>query len=371
MNTRVSQETAEIPLDDSGKSRSGWELGVTLSAAYDSNISLTRKDPKSDVVVTATPLMAYRKGQREEVGSGFVRFAYKPTAVVYLEGNADQRVDHEVNLGLGWNRQTTRISYDGSIRRLGEATADVGRQIDRTELENTIRVGWNPHGKMTYEIAAGQASTSYDESDLLDSRQYYGELAMRYAYSPKTEITFAYRVGKFEVDQASDQHVQRLGATLDWAPREKIHVQWSAAAEHRSFSNGYSTAPVLEGRIEWAVKDGTTLSVSAYKRELASAYFAGQNYRLTGASIGISQRLGSKWTAKLDAGAERSVYKQVEGAGSAGRRDESWFLRPAVEYRFTDSFGLEAFYRIADSSSTKDGFGYEQNVVGVRLDYEF
>ena len=349
----------------------GWDLGVIISAAYDSNISLTKEDAKSDVVLSVTPTVAYGKGAKDGLDGGFIRFAYKPTAVAYLQGNADTRIDQEATLSAGIRGKSSSIGYEGTIRRLGDATADVGRQTDRTELDQAVRFAWIPREKLAYELAVGYAASEYDDKDLLGSRELYGELALKYAYSPKTQLKFAYRAGNFAVDGASDQTVQRLGIGLDWQPREKIRVHLETAAEHRSFANGSDVNPVLEGRLDWTPQEGTNLYVSAYQRELASAFFVGQNYKVTGAAVGISQRIGQKWTARLEAGTERSIYKQVEGSGRGGRRDDILFVRPALEYRFTDSFGMEFFYRMAESRSNRDGFGYDQDVAGVRLEYKF
>jgi hypothetical protein len=73
----------------------------------------------------------------------------------------------------------------------------------------------------------------------------------------------------------------------------------------------------------------------------------------------------------LEGGVESVSYRQVSGAGAADRDDRLWFIRPALQYRLSDDLGLEFFYRAASSDSSQNGFGYDQNTTGVRLDYQF
>jgi hypothetical protein len=173
------------------------------------------------------------------------------------------------------------------------------------------------------------------------------------------------------VDGASAQTTHQLSAGIDWQPREKIRIKLEAGAEHRSTDNGSKVRPVLEGRIDWTPQEGTNLYLTAYQREEASAFFLGQNYRVKGATAGISQRLGAKWTGRLDAGFESNSYSQVSGTGSGGRNDDIWFVRPALEYRISERSNIALFYRASDNRSNNPSFGYEQWTSGIELNYQF
>lgn len=348
-----------------------WKLGVILEAAYEDNIFLSATDPESDGVIRLSPSIAYRKGDADSGEGAHVRFAYRPTAVFYFRNTDDNRLDHEARWEAGWRGKAVSLAYSGNLRRLGDATADTGAPTDRRELENVVRFAWAPREKILWEIAAGQSSTSYDRSGLYDSKQFFGEAALRYAYSPKTRVGIAYRGGRFEVDGAGDQDFHRLTGRIEWMPREKIAVDLEAGAEYRSFDTGSDTSPFVLARVAWLPREGTGVYLTGYRREEASAFYAGQNYSLGGLGVGVSQRLGGKWTGRLDAGWERASYSRVSGAGASGRVDKIHFLRPSLEYRFTDHFQMGVFYRYARSRSNQPGFGYESHSTGVQLGYEF
>ena len=141
--------------------------------------------------------------------------------------------------------------------------------------------------------------------------------------------------------------------------------------EHRSFDLGSSTEPVVEGRITWTPRAGTEVYLAGYLREEVSGFYSGQNYQLRGVTAGISKSLGNRWTASLEGGYEQASYRRVSGAGPAARKDQILFVRPALEYQLNDRFRAGFFYQYSSNRSNQAGFGYDDNQVGVRLDYQF
>ena len=372
VDDRVEAGDRVVPtVPQSDERRGGWDLGAVVSAAYDDNIFLSRTNPASDTVYRIAPSVAYTQGDAKEGEGGFIRVAYRPTAVVYAETASGNRIDHQAAVSAGWRGKASKITYTGAVQKLGDATADTGRQTDRLEYQNELRAAWIPREKITVELAAGKRQSDYADPALFDSSKTYGEVAVRYAYSAKTEAGLAYQAARFKVDGAGDQTTHQVTARIDWQPREKIHVKLEAGAERRTTQNGSEVNPVVEGRIDWTPRQGTSVYVTGYQRQEASAFYAGRNYNVKGVTAGIARRLGGKWTARLEAGRESAAYKQVSGSGTGGRKDKIWFVRPALEYRITDEFDIALFYRVSDNSSSDSSFGYDQRIAGIELNYKF
>lgn len=353
------------------KRTSGFELGAILSAAYDSNIYLSAGNEQSDLVTRIAPRIAYAKGDRDSQDGGYLKVAYQPAGVIYAKNSDDNRIDHEGKMSVGRVGKKASFDYSLAYSKLGDATADTGRQTDRDMVDHLVRIAWVPKEKLALEVAAGQSIAEYADKVLLDSKEVFGEVALKYAYSPKTRIGLTYRAGRFEVDGADDQRFQRLMAGMEWQPREKLRVELAAGAERRKFSSGSEVTPVFEGRAHWKASGKTDLYLSAYRRETASAFSVGQNYRLTGVTAGVSQKIGDRWTARLEAGAERASYRFTDGTKGDAGRDDLWFVRPSIEYRFTEQLGLEVFCRFSGNDSSRSGFGYDQQNAGVSLQYQF
>lgn len=372
VTSRVESDAVLVPtVEKSDERASGLELGAVIAVAYDDNIFLSKSKPEADTVIRVSPTVVYIQGDAKAGEGGFIAFAYRPTNVAYLQNHTENRIDQQAALTAGWRGKVSQITYTGAVQKLADATSDTGRQTDRMEFANEIRGAWMPREKIALELAAGSGQIDYDDRTLFDSMKTYGEIAVRYAYSPKTQVGLAYQAGRYEVDGASIQTTHQITANIDWKPREKIHVKLQAGAEQRVTDSGTDINPVVEGRIDWAPRQGTNLYLTAYQREAASAYYAGQNYSLKGVTAGISQRLGGKWTARLEAGQEKSSYHQVSGSGGGARKDKIWFVRPALEYRINDQCNVSLFYRVTDNSSSASAFGYSQRMAGLELQYKF
>lgn len=360
-----------VPLSDEPEKTSGLDIGAVISVAYDDNIFLSRDKPESDMVYRIAPAIAYTRGDPDEGEGGFIQFAYRPAGVVYGDHGGKDRIDHQAVIMAGWRGKVTKLTYTGAGEKLGDATADTGRPTDRFAFENEIRGAWIPREKITLEAAIGNSQTDYLDPQYFDSKKTYGEIAVRYAYSPKTEVGLAYQAGRFKVDGADKQTTQQITANIAWQPREKIRVVVEAGGEQRKTENGTDINPVAEGRIEWQPRKGTSLYLTGYQREEASAFYAGQNYSVKGMTAGISQRLRGNWTARLEGGRESASYTQVAGAGQTGRKDKMWFVKPSLQYKISDDCDVSVFYRVSDNSSTDDSFGYDQKMAGIELNYKF
>lgn len=351
--------------------RGGWDIGLVISAAYDDNVFLSSRDPKADMVFRAAPEVAYTQGDEKEGESGFIKAAYRPTLVFYARNGSENRVDHQALLTAGWRGKVTRLTYAGAFQKLGDSTAETGQPTDRIEYDNEVRFGWVPREKVVLEAAAGYRGRDYSDPFYFDSSKTYGEAAVRFIYSPKTELGLAYQVGRFKVQGGGPQTSHELVGRLAWQPREKIRVNLDAGLEYRKYDNGSNVRPVLLGRVEWQARAETSVYVTAYMRQEASAFYAGQNYEVRGVTAGLSQRLGDHWTARIEGGYESNRYEQVSGTGTAGRDDRLWFVRPALVRRLGAESELAFFYRISDNESNDPGFGYDSQMLGVQINHRF
>ncbi len=373
VNDRIDAAGVDTPAVSADQSvrQDKLDLEATLSAAYDDNVFLSKQRPEKDMVYRVSPLVAYSHGDSAAGLGAFLKFAYRPTAVFYSKLDSEDRIDHQAAVIAGWNGKISRLTYKGAFQKLGDATADTGREADRIEFENEIRAGWIPRDRLAVEFAGGQRETDYEDKRLFDSSKVYGETAVRFAYSPKTELGLAWQIGRFDVDRSGTQHTQQITATFNWKPREKIIVHLMVGGERRETDVGTDVNPVVENRIEWMPRQGTSLFLASYQRQEASAYLAGQNYQARGLSAGISQRLGSRWTARFEGGLETASYNRVSGAGGSGRKDEIWFVRPEFEYQVSDSLDVSLFYRLSDNDSSDPNFGFRQSIAGVEMNYRF
>lgn len=358
-------------VQEDAKKRGGWEIGAVISAAYDDNIFLSATKPESDMVFRVGPALAYTQGDSKEGEGGFIQVAYRPTSVTYAKNHSDNRIDHQALLTAGWRYKATQLTYKGGLQQLGDATAETGRQTDRLEFENEVRVAWLPREKVTIEMAAGNRQSDYQDPTLFDSSKTYGEIAARFAYSPKTELGIAYQVARFKVSSSPDQDTQQLTGRVVWLPREKIRIDLEGGGEYRKVDRDSQLNPVMQARAEWTPREGTSVYLTAYQKQDTSSFYAGQIYKVKGLTAGVAQRLGGNWSARLEGGVEKASYSRISGSGPSGRRDRIWFVRPALEYKISEDSNIALFYRISENSSNDSNFGYDQQMAGIEFNYKF
>lgn len=357
--------------DDTREGREGLEISAAVSAAYNDNIFLSTKDEEADFVFRAGPLLAYTKGDAKE-GRGFARIGYRPSFVAYADHPSENRVDHDLEFITGWRGAKTSLAWKGSVQKLGDAAVETLQPTDRLAYSTELRAGWNASEKWKIEAAYGFSRTDYEIPDYFDSQKNYGEIALKYAYSPKTEIGIAARIGRVEVDDSPEQKTRALLASLAWSPREKIRVQLQGGVEQRETSSGQSrTSPVVDLRVDWKPRERTSFYLNAYAREESSVFYRGQNYLVRGASAGVTQALGEKWSAGLEAGIESNAYRAVDGGGGSAREDRLFFLKPSLTRKFSDNTDFSIYYRLSSNSSTDKNLSYDNNILGVELNHKF
>ena len=217
------------------------------------------------------------------------------------------------------------------------------------------RNAWNlktrcvPHGwsreKLSLEVAAGGWQTDYQNPTLVDSGRYYGEVAVRYAYSPKTEVGVFYQAGRLHIEGADSQTLQQVAGSLSWQPREKISIKINAGAEFRRGRQWFHCESGVgrPGRLDAA--RGHPVFLTAYQRQEVSALNDGQIYEVKGMTAGVFQRLGGNWAASLDAGYETASYiADPAPAPLRGRTGSGSCARPSTissPTSLTDRFSIK------------------------------
>lgn len=372
VSDRVESADMNVPnLTNDEQRRGGLELGVIVLAAYSTNTFLSRDNPVPDSVFRVGPAISYTQGDSKEGEGGYIQFAYQPTGVIYGKSKSNNRIDQAAALSAGWRGKLSKLTYTGTAKKLGDAIPDTGVRSDRIELESELRAAWILSEKILLEVAAGGSSSNFENPELVSSGRLYGEVALRYAYSPKTQVGLAYRAGQLKIETADDQATQQLSGSIDWQPREKISVKFEGGAEMRRFEGGTKTNPVVKARIEWLPREETKLFLTAYQRNEVSALNQGQVFNVKGVTAGISQRLGSKWTAKLETGFEKASYLAVQSNGFPSRNDEAWFINPSLIYLISDECEISLFHRTSSNTSSDQNFGFDDALTGLELNYQF
>ena len=348
--------------------KKGLDISLISSLAYDNNIFQTPDDETSSLVGQLEPSIGWTAGSKDGT---WVRLAYQAAAIFYFAEPDDSRIDHNVTVDGGVKGKTVALAYSASWAKVGSPSADIGGASDRFQYGGRAGVTYTPKGKFSYEIFVEGSVIDQEEAAFFDFYQSSIGVAARYRHSRKTQVEAAYRLGRVEVDGSGTQTFHRLGVQALWKPRSKLSFSLEGGLEYRDYEVGSGTSPYLAARVDWTPRAKTAVYLEAYRREEASAALEGENFDLYGFRAGVNQQLRDGWSVGFEVGSETSDYFGIAGLPESGREDTIYYVRPSVRYRFGEDSELVLLYQWSKNDSTDSDFGYDNQQLGISMNYRF
>ena len=96
-----------------------------------------------------------------------------------------------------------------------------------------------------------------------------------------------------------------------------------------------------------------------------------QSFTLTGANVGLRQRITDRVDFNVNSGYEQASYFSALPDVIATRRDEYLFVEPSIDWRVTDKCTVGAYYIHRENVSNTAPFGFAENQVGLRTSVTF
>ena len=364
---KLDRRVVDLQGDRASSTKKGLDISLVTSLAYDDNI-FQSPDETESVVVRFEPTIGWTVGSRE---GSWLRLAYEGAAVAFLSSEEDNRIDYRIAAEGGVKGKSLALAYSANWARIGNPSADFGGESDRDEWGVDVGVIYSPKGKLSYSAFADLSAVEQSDSSFFDLYQSSGGLTANYRHSSKTEVEAAYRVGRIDVDGSGSQSLQRLTVQALWRPRSKLSVSLEAGLEHRSYEVGSNTNPYLSARVDWRPRAKTAFYLEAYRREEASGAVEGENFSLLGVRAGVNQRLKGGWSAGLEVGRERADYFSITSAPDSGREDTISFFRPSLSYAFNEDTEIVLLYQWTENDSSDALFGFENQQLGISMNYSF
>ena len=368
LDSKLDRRAVESQGLRKASSKEGLDISLVSSLAYDNNIFLDSDNERGSLVVQLEPSVGWTRGSKDGT---WVRLAYGAAAVVYLSQTEDSRIDHRVSVEGGVKGKSVALAYSAGWARLGSPSADIGGESDRNEYEGRAGVTYTPKGKMSYEFFVEHSAVDQVESGFFDFFQSSAGIAARYRHSRKTEVEASYQFGQVEVDGSGTQTFHRVGLQALWSPRSKITFSAEGGIEYRNYEVGSGVSPYLAARVDWRPRTKTAFYLEAYQREEASAALEGENFDLVGVRAGVNQQLRDGWSAGFELGVESADYFGIAGLPESGRRDTITFVRPSLRYSFGEDSEIVVLYQWSQNDSTDSQFGYDNQQLGVSMNYRF
>ncbi|HEX2747931.1 MAG TPA: outer membrane beta-barrel protein [Verrucomicrobiales bacterium] len=355
------------------QTRKRWTFSIDVRSIYDDNIFLSSKGrEKSDFVFLFTPSVTFRSGDTATKRDSYVIASYTPSASFFASDSGENSVDHTVRLDMQKRFGKLAVGLEGRYQRLSGATPELSDRVDRDETGAKLRLRYDLSARTNIETSAGYSAVKYRESGLDDYHEWVSETFVGYELSGRTRIAAGGAAGRLDVDGGKPQDYQRALVRVTTDPKGKLTVDAKAGVEFRKTGAGRETTPVFNVSAEYRPTGRTTAGVSVYREVTASGSVENENLTRTGATLRVMQKLGSRFTAGLEAGYEKMEYASTEaGVAGSGREDEYYFLRPSLRYDFSENRRAEIYYSLRRDNSTIGDFDFAANQAGLAIGFDF
>jgi hypothetical protein len=387
-----NRPSVEVRNDDGGISATPhkfhYAFRLNLRGVYDDNIYLTERDHVDDYYFAIEPGLTLGYGDIVERQENYIRLDYAPSIFLFADHSESNAVQHIIRLEgqHRFSKLTLNFSQDVEIldgTNLNAITSSSGGAptVNLDAGGNTAVNVYNTLASFSYDLSGktflsgGLHWDTWDyENDLISSSAFSGNLFFNYNYSPKLVIGLGGTGGYNWVDSPSpDQTFEQINVRMTYQLTGKISLNASVGVEFRQFEDNDDdhVSPVYEIGATYQPFDGTTLSLRGSRHTMNSAVFAEQDYATTSIVFGATQRLFQRVYLGVTAGYENSDYFSTVDFASASRRDDYFFVQPAVDVMVTRWMTVGAYYLHRENDSNAAGFSFNDNQVGVRASFTF
>ncbi len=349
-----------------------WVFGVEVASLYDDNIRLSNTDAQQDFLFVLSASVAWQRGDVERRRGSWARVFYEATGILFAEDSSENSVDHDLQAGgqVRWGRLAAAL--EGRYRRLSGATPDLGDRVERDDSNVKLSGTYDLTGRTFVEANASLNSVRYRDAALADYGEWVVEGLAGYELSGRTKVAVGGAAGRLKVDGNGTQDFQRALVKVTRASTGALGFTGKAGAEFRQTPQGDTITPVFAVAADWEpIEDSTKITAEAFRETVSSGALAGENYVRTGGALRLTQRLGSRIAAGLEAGYEQLAYTEAAAGTASGRDDDYFFAKPSLRYEFDARRRAEIFYNFRQDESSLEGFSFTANQWGLSIGLDF
>jgi hypothetical protein len=363
---------------------------------YSDNINFAPEpDAIEDFYVSLEPSISVGLGDVPERKRSYIRVDYSPNALLYFDTSEFNTLNHFIHLEAVAHLGRLTLSLYQDVHLLEgfdvgftnpNTRGDRNRDRDfwrynrdiagRNEIEfynTTVMAKYDITDKAWVTGAFRYNLTDYEDLFTLDI--YSGDLFFDYKIVPELTVGIGGAGGVvYHDDPNIDEAYQEVRGRFTFDLPKRIKIDGNLGLEFRQFGRdgdlGY-TAPIVEANVSFEPVEGTRLTIGARHRTLVSNALEGQSFTVTGANVGVRQRITERVDFNVNSGYEQASYFSVLPDVIAERRDEYYFVEPSIDWRITDKWTAGAYYIHRDNATTLTPFGFVENQAGLRTSVTF
>jgi len=364
------EEQMALFSEDATTSKVGLRFGVALGLSGDDNINVSDTFRESELVLTVAPTVTLR------LGSGAAPLTltatYTAAAVFFLNQSAENSFDQAGRIDAIYRFSRLTLGLHLGMRAVKGSSLDVGERVSRNSYYIGLTSDYSISDKTSVELNADYSFTDY--KGLLGAWEARVQPFVNRKFGTKLQLGIGGVFGLLKVDAGGLQTYEQWLVRAVYSPTAKLTINASAGAEFRQTESGVSqrTEPVFSIGAAWVPREKLTITLDARRRTYGSAALTGQNYQATGVILGASASLSPRLVFSLALGYEHTSYQSTQVGVVATRRDDYFYLRPSLDWRFSRLLSVGVFYEFSTNHSTGEGGRpFDRNRAGIMLSCAF
>lgn len=334
---------------------------ITAGLSYTDNVFGTADDRSGDFVFTLAPVIFLEAGER-----GRVRLLYSPVYNQYFRNAGESRVDQTVLLSaeypfhafdVGTNfAYTTRSGLFAATEGFASLDTYAGDVYLRARLTNKTT------GLIAYNFVlqhADPGDTQYDNSVLL---------SLSYQFTRKIHAGVFVQPGVTFLPGESQPYIIG-GVSAGYQASRRLRAYGRAGVEFRNLGGEGLVTPVLLGGVAWNPFDALQLNAQVFRTVTNNPFEAGETTIGTGGSLSASLVMWRRWT--LGAFGSLAYVEEREDSGDVDREYLYGTAGASLSYAITRDWSCSVYYNYAFRGSVSNISGFDRNVVGVAVTWQF
>ena len=384
---RDEQALIGAPVSESVR-RFHYELTIQVAEIYDDNVTLASNNRVHDFYTRIGPALTLGFGDTIAREENFLELFYEPDFLIFADHSNFDVVEQVAHLAgqYHFSRLTVGVVENIQLAETGDSQLPgfTGTIVNGVNIDTGGRRRINTyatHLSATYELTGKTFLSSAGDYALIDysggltnSQRISGNLFLNYQYSPKLVVAAGGTGGRDVLNQAnSNQNFEQANLRASYNPTDKLSASGLVGLEFRQFDTGShdSVTPVLDLGASYKPFDGTSISIDASRGTQTSAGLLGQDYTSTQVQATAQQRLLQRVVLSFTGGYQNLDYFGALTPTVASRKDNYYFVQPAIDARITNFWYAGAFFVYRENTSNFSNFGFNDTQVGIRTALKF
>ncbi|MEW6101570.1 MAG: outer membrane beta-barrel protein [Candidatus Omnitrophota bacterium] len=388
----VSNSYADI-LSRDLPNREGLKLGEALfhsalrtQVEFDSNIYLTDKNEKYDIITMINPSIGLKIPLRDNGLS----FEYDIAVNEFSRFHENDHIDHRLLTLLEVNLTDYQVTLDDEWRRFTDRAGS--EDVNRTKRQtNSLRLGVaTTLDQLSFDIAYLNFWQDYlvnktiinglDYNDK-DSLTHVLDIEAAYRFMPKTSALWENKVGFIDYYHSSlppDSYFieSLLGVKGEWLAKTTVDLRGGVKFQDYETSTVLSDENYLnfvaKGVLEHSLSDDDTVKLKAERNTYESTYSNMNYYEANMIGFDYKHKF-YKVTAEIFGQAQQNRYpdESTEDGETAKRKDKLYNVGGALRYDVRNRVSLEAKYEYKKRDSRFKTLDYIEHLTTLRCTIGF